>query len=463
MPLARALYLLWALALSAVLIVLSENLLFRDFGDYVRAIGFMLQMTPDATGQLWPFRIDGQDWGQRFDLANFVFGSMGWVQSWYADHFDLRFSAIAAKLLLLFYADLLARTLARQFRNPWRARVIAFTALALTMFYAHNAGMLKSFYGEYIFFLVLPLLLYGLLCWEQRAGQWAIVLAALIGGLSKVQYFCMPLTLLAVLLLLRAMGRMTVPRWVLWSLAASQLITAAPAVHNPYAQLNRHQATYWGSYLVLNPDQLHALGLSQRQQACVGIDGWGHQAQGPGGSEPVNVGREKTCYGSQQLGLWDVLRPYVLFPTTLPKLLAYALPAHMHVRYFHVFKVLPYLTPANGASFRSGRWLVKWSELRDRTVTPLWPVLWGLGLAQVAWRGARRHAGLSAASLFLALFVASQIAVSLLGEGVRDLGKHLWAAQLALDFLLLTLLAQCAVYWGRQPSSAMGQPEPTSR
>ncbi len=446
----RALYTAWACALSTVLVVFSENLLFRDVGDFVRTVGFMLQMQHDPTRQLWPFRADGLPLGARFDLANFVFGPLGWVQSWYSDHFDLRFSAIAAKLLLLFYADLLARTLARHFVRQLLARAIAFTALCLSMFYAHNAGMLKSFYGEVVFFLVLPLLLYGFLRMDQRAGQRAVVIGALLAGLSKVQYFCVPFAVLLALLLLRATARVTVPRWVLWSLAATQLISLVPALHNPFAQLNRHQATYWGAYLVLSQEQLRALGLSERQIACVGIDGWGHKAQGPGASEPMDVGQDKTCYGSQQLGLGDVLRPYWQFPATLPKLLAYALPAHFHVQYFHVYKAFPYMVPANGHSYRSGRWLVRLSALRDRLITPLWPLLLLAGVAQVSWRGAGRHPGLSAASLFLALFCASQIGVSLLGEGVRDLGKHLWGAQLALDFLVLTLAAQVAVrYLGR--------------
>lgn len=366
------------------------------------------------------------------------------MQSWYADHFDLRFSAIAAKLALLFSADLIARELARHFSRPLQARTIAFTALALTMFYAHNAGMLMSFYSEIVLFLVLPLLLYGLVRWDQRPGQWAIVVAALLGGLSKVQYFCIPLAVLASLLL-RATGRMAVPRRVLWGLGLAQVACLAPALHNPFVQLNRHQATYWGSYLVLSQEQLRKLGLSERQMACVGIDGWGHKAQGPGGSEPVDVGQDKTCYGGQQLSLGDVLRPYLQFPATLPKLLAYALPAHFHVQYFHVYKFYPYLVPANGQSYRSGRWLVRLSAWRDRIVTPVWPVLVLAGVAQAAWRGSRRHLGLSAASLFLAMFVVCQILVSLLGEGVRDLSKHLWGAQLALDFLVLTLAAQIAV------------------
>ena len=58
-----------------------------------------------------------------------------------------------------------------------------------------------------------------------------------------------------------------------------------------------------------------------------------------------------------------------------------------------------------------------------------------------------RHAGglrqLAAGGLLLGLFVVSQLIIVLLGEGVRDLSKHLWAAQLALDMLVVLTVLQC--------------------
>ena len=63
--------------------------------------------------------------------------------------------------------------------------------------------------------------------------------------------------------------------------------------------------------------------------------------------------------------------------------------------------------------------------------------------------------GLALAGLVLGLFVVSQIAITMLGEGVRDLSKHLWAAQWALDMLVL-LLALQALGWLRYGYQARG-------
>lgn len=46
--------------------------------------------------------------------------------------------------------------------------------------------------------------------------------------------------------------------------------------------------------------------------------------------------------------------------------------------------------------------------------------------------------------LFLNAFVYSQIVISLLGEGLRDLSKHLIAAQLALDLLVVVTVVNVA-------------------
>jgi len=49
---------------------------------------------------------------------------------------------------------------------------------------------------------------------------------------------------------------------------------------------------------------------------------------------------------------------------------------------------------------------------------------------------------LAAGGLLLALLVVAQVIIVLLGEGVRDMSKHLWAAQLALDMLVVLTAVQ---------------------
>ena len=87
------------------------------------------------------------------------------------------------------------------------------------------------------------------------------------------------------------------------------------------------------------------------------------------------------------------------------------------------------------------------SALRERFVTPhyLAIILGGLLLPFVTYKSAV-SAEIKTATLILAVFIPSQFAVSLLGEGVRDLSKHLAGAQFSLDLLVVFLVLQLAAY-----------------
>ena len=441
----RPLYYLFAASLAVALVIFSENIHFRDFGDYSRAIEFMVNAVRVEPHLLWAFREDGIGTVPGLDPSALMFKLMGTVQHWYSDFYHLRMNSLAAKLVLLLYADMLARLMSRHFQRPTLSRAIVFTAVSLSFFYAHNIGIANSFYAEYAFLLFFPLLLMGFLRVQSNLGMLLIVAGALLCGLAKVQYFYIPALVLACVLALDFRAKRRTPRWLVVALCLIQALCLLPLSKNPYAELNHHQSTFIGSYMMLEPQQLRALGLDEEQIACVGIDGWGHKMLGPGGTQPQNVGH--SCYGRHPKSTADVLAPYLHYPGTLFRLMAFALPHHFTVRYVHVYPELQYVIPSNGKDFKGGIVLVKLSELRERTVTRLAIVLVALGLAVPFVRRRGQHRGLGLSSLFLALFIISQVVISLLGEGIRDLSKHLWAAQLALDFLVLVLLAQATLWF----------------
>lgn len=438
------LYYLFAASLAAGLIIISENIHFRDFGDYARAIDFMLHAARNEPHLLWPFREDGIGKVHGIDLSTLMFKLMGTVQHWYSDFYHLRVNSIVAKLVLLLYANILAQFMSRHFQRPVLSRTIMFTAVSLSFFYAHNIGMANSFYAEYAFLLFFPLLLIGFLRAPFNHGKLLLVLGALLCGLSKVQYFYIPALVLVCVVALDLRARRRTPWWLVAALCLAQAVCLLPLRKNPYAELNHHQSTFFGSYMMLEPQQLRVLGLDDEQIACVGIDGWGHKALGPGGTQPEHVGN--SCYRRHPKSTADVLAPYLRYPGTLFKLMAFALPHHFTVRYVHIYPYFSYIVPSNGKDFKGGRLLVKLSDLREQTVTRMASALVALGLVLPFLRSPGQHRGLGLSCLFLALFIISQIVVSLLGEGIRDLSKHLWAAQLALDFLVLALLAQ-SILW----------------
>jgi hypothetical protein len=128
----------------------------------------------------------------------------------------------------------------------------------------------------------------------------------------------------------------------------------------------------------------------------------------------------------------------------------WAAPVHFTVKSFHLFPYNGYILPSDTKSFHNGRNLVVASDLRDAVMTRYYLVFLAAGVLLPFLN--LRHAAsveMRMATLLLALFIPSQIAFSLLGEGLRDLSKHLAAAQLCLDllcvFLVLQLIAWASV------------------
>lgn len=76
-----------------------------------------------------------------------------------------------------------------------------------------------------------------------------------------------------------------------------------------------------------------------------------------------------------------------------------------------------------------------------------------LGLGYRALRGRGRWAAVDTVLLFLLLWVTSQIAVAVLGEGFVNLHQHLLGARLGLDLLIVTLLGRLALAVARRRGS----------
>lgn len=76
------LYYLFAVTLAISLIIISENIYFKDYGDFSRAIGFMLMRVRDEPHQLWPFRADGIGHIRGIDISAGLFKLLGTVQYW---------------------------------------------------------------------------------------------------------------------------------------------------------------------------------------------------------------------------------------------------------------------------------------------------------------------------------------------------------------------------------------------
>jgi hypothetical protein len=433
---ATAVYMLLVVLAGAFLIRASEGLIFQNDGDFLRTSGFMLQRATRALEVTGDFRSGPFGTIEEFSPAAYVFLAFGWIQRLFSSQYHLAVASIAGKVVVLAGIAVLAAAAAGP-QRPW-ARAVLFAGLAASAFAAHNAGLLKSFYLDYTVFLALPFLMAAFFA---QPGAWrstGLVVGSLVVGLSKVQFFYVPLLVLASLALVRRRSDPRIPAVVVAGLLIAQVLCALPAQANPHRHLNYYHSTFFGSYLVMTPQQLQSLHLSPKEMGCIGVDAWGNFGAGPGALD-VHPGKP-TCVADRPPDISRVLQPYLSDPLTLARLFEFAFPGHFTVAYFHVYPDFRMLQVLEGSAPAGQGLLLKLTDWRERYLTPVvaWLIAVALAVCLVGVRGGdRRYAPLL---FFIVAFVGSQLVICLVGEGVRDLSRHLWAAQLSID-LLLPLLA----------------------
>lgn len=442
-----------------VLLVAAQHIGMLNQGDYWRAIGKSL-VYPEGFGSAFAAP-QGVHWLFKDDLGKPMAGGgssslLFWLASLLQRPFTATFNLLlvggAAQLFMLVIAERLAACIAVTAGWSNGARAILAFGFMFAFFAAHNIAFLNSFYMEFAFITGLPLLLLGLLG-QQRGSRAALLVGALLCGAAKAQYFYLPTLLLAVLWFSawRSGGRVARGAWV--SLVLIQMVSLVPLLKSGYQQVNYHHSTRMGSYLVLEPDERAALGMTPELEACIGVDAWGHRLDSASGVHIVSSGH--ACGSGEALGLSDVLAPYLAYPQVLFRLWRDSAEVHFTVSYFHVDAKSLYRAPTGSDGYGWGWLLIRLSEWRDTVIGPsLALIILAGGFLLALWPRRSEVARLAPAVAFLSVFALSQLAVSLVGEGVRDLSRHWAGAQFSLDILLVLLVVHVVLL--RQASRRAG-------
>lgn len=438
------------------LILASSHIGMLNQGDYNRAIGSMLSQPLDSlprpylfpSGFIWSFKPEFTGSRVHADASSLIFWAAGIIQKSYREAFSLYSLALVAKIFLLLLCHVLAKRVAELLGQQLVGRLVIFMALAFTVFYAHHIALLNSFYQEYAFLLFLPLLLLCTLEHEQKTKVWLCCVGAFFCGAAKTQYFYVPLLFLIVMFGISIIERKKIDKRLIAGMLIVQAVCLIPVTKNESAKLNYYHSIYLGSYLVMTPEQLKESGVDDTSRACIGVDAWNNLFTGPGLT--TIIPGKPTCIENKRLSAKDVLIPYLKYPEIALKIWNLAMPHHFTINYFHLSKAMTIIVPTNGASYESGQLLVAASELRDKLAWPAFGFIFVLGLV-LPFIGLRSIKNpFRAASIFLVALIATQIIISFVGEGIRDLSKHLWAAQYGLDILLLVCMAQLFVIFRRR-------------
>ena len=252
---------------------MSKNVAMMNQGDFYRVFDSLLGAQPldvnpyygyTTPAFVWPYtnRIV-KPWRQR---------NMAWAYVWmnvrlqqiFSRHFDLYLLALISKLIVLGCCYRLSKTLPRHLgiRDVWRPLV--FALLVSAFFVGHNIALLNSLYQEHVFVVFLAVLLPGLFE-ERREIRVALCLAgALFCGGAKAQYFYWPALLAVVLAPIGFLHKRKPDPWLMGGLLAAFGISWFLMGGSVDQTFNYYDSAYYGSYLLLSPQSLKQLGVSDQ-------------------------------------------------------------------------------------------------------------------------------------------------------------------------------------------------------
>jgi hypothetical protein len=463
----------WALQIAGYLpiIVLGAWLIFQslsittlDQGDYSRAIAPFVNGPADGA-EYRHWEKPTMDWQFRkpFALtqidnsATLYFTLNAYAQQWVSATFSLPLLGIASKIITLVLLTILARRIATACSWGLLGTNLIAIALAIAYFMAHNVYLFNSLYQEHVFWLGLPVLLAGLLDSTRWRSMVWILIGATLCGAAKTQFFYIPLLILILKVLWSWWQGKAQNKTLIIGLLLAQVICTIPLLSNPYRALNFYHATYYGSYILASPQTQKQLNLAPQTERCIGSDRWGTVLAGKEGNEAGPA--IDSCFDMVHLTTLDVLRPYILEPSLLWKMWRFSKPALWTAKPFHNLPTHPYIITPQGLNaqgepypFPKDQILLGYSNWREQHLTQRVQSISILALLLAAVLAYWRLLGsLPLVIVLLTGVLWSQIAIALMGEGFRDLGKHYAAAQLCFDLLVallgISVLALVSTLW----------------
>jgi hypothetical protein len=448
--------------LSLVLLDLSTKIAMMNQTDYSRYIGFLLDRPIDVVPYmgrepqpafLWVYLPHIASPLTEANSAAVYFWLMAKIQGLIQMNFNLFLVAFLSKAIILVCCLRVALSFTLD-RLPVAGRYVVLSAFALAFFYSHNVAFLNSLYGEHAFVAGIAIFLAGMV--EPRRILRIVLAGAglLLAASAKPQFFYLPALLFVCLLGLSLLRRERPDGAFLATLLCVQAVSLLPLVNASTKEVNYYHSLYLGSYKVMTAEERKSANIPPATLECIGVDWWHWKTVGP---RTIDVApAPRPCpVPPDPFTLSQVLSPYLHNPLLLIRLAAWSLPDQFTVDYFEVLRTTTYFRPSNGRNYHNGSVLFAASKLRDATVTRIWFVIVLAG-SVIALLPFHQRLEIRVLTLFLALAVPTQIAMCLLGEGVRDLCRHLAGAQLCLDVLSMICLLQLVNYLVRVWHHARG-------
>lgn len=431
---------------SVLLILVSENFAFVNQGDFSRAIGYYSPVNERYLDR-WPLRNDFVIPPPNNFYALFL-GFFALTGRLTTGALDLMIVSVVQKGLLFAALWVFAKNISKNHIF----QISSYLVFALIVSLPHNSGIMKSFYPESIFIIGLMATIAGLFIEDHgRRTVWLLV-GTLVCGMSKVQFFYFPTLVLLTVCCSSLLRAQKYFRLLSFGLIFIQVTCLSLLTSNQYKQVNHHHATYMGVYMVMNEEERESLAFDDRQINCIGVDAWGNRASGVGGV--VVEGGHSTCFSEKELSLKDVLLPYLRFPSLSYRFLDFSMPQHFTSDYFHVYRDYKYLIHRSGLG---SALFLRLSDARSELLRWPFSIVLLVVCLVILWIKKLYFPGWARVYFLLIMLIASQIVISILGEGIRDLSKHLLVAQFSIDILVVLVLFNFALKYSGQSGGEQGR------
>ena len=412
---------------SFAIIYASEQFAFINQGDFSRTTGKFLSSNVQFLLE-WPL-LENPSMPHPWEVYSVFLWLISKISKLFTNTFVLAISSVVQKIILLFIVYCLLKRLI----SSKTIFVFGYIVSAAILLAPHNSAIFKSFYPESFFAIGLMALVAGIYSYKENDRPILIIMGSVLCGLSKVQFFYIPAMAVVVLIFLNGKNNFQGIKKYIYVLMLIQAACFLPLANNKYSQINYYHALYLGPYVVMSDPELDEANLSEEKRLCIGVDAWGNKLTGQGGS--VIQSNHKTCVDEESGSIWKIFATYIKFPSVFARMVAYSAETHFTTKYFHVDKNYLYqVSTANLGSVPIA--LQKISNARE--FFPPWsilifflPIVFAISIVK------KGKARLGLSCFFLLLIIFTQLIISLLGEGVRDLSKHLYGAQFSIDLIMV--------------------------
>lgn len=433
MTMFRIKFIYWiAVIVFLMLVATSSDIYMLNTSDYYRSVFPFLENIPPFTQAIpssFPFK------GEFLPIGSYEYiSSYGYFIYLYAkicSIFSNTFSFPVYSSLMKAAYILIITTLFIRIRNKdnLKESTIIYLIAILPLISSSNISFFGSFYQEQLVLLCLPLIIL-----TSDGKNWKMIatlfLASTVLASSKSQFFYVPILLIAYFLIFNRERIVikTILMILSFLIAISVIFGSETDPATSTVKLNKYHSTYFGIY---EYEKLNNIPRPEGvDEECIGHDSWGFLFDLNSGVTETKVGQ--SCYlkhadESFKSSINEMIKhPSIIFKLPFDE----GVRTQFSENYFHVFNAMKLIINNNG-------FYADLTQAKDALFKNIrFPVLFLVLLISLTFY---RHKS-SGMYFIAASFGMSQFYISFLGEGYRDMAKHLFGMNFSFDIILFMLI-----------------------